>query len=154
MKTELDLYKNHKAAYEGDAGIDLFFPESIDIEPGETRLIDMKIKCEMVEIDYDGFIDREHECTNMSYYLYPRSSIYKTPLRMANSVGIIDSKYRDSIKVAVDNRGSTVYRVEKGERLFQICSPKLEEIKLVLVDSLSSSSRGSGFGSSNKTALN
>ena len=36
------------------------------------------------------------------FYVYPRSSISKTPLRMANSVGIIDSGYRGNLKFAVD----------------------------------------------------
>ena len=37
---------------------------------------------------------------NIGYYLYPRSSISKTPLILANSVGIIDSGYRGNIKAA------------------------------------------------------
>ena len=39
----------------------------------------------------------------VSYYLYPRSSVStKTPLRLANSVGIIDSGYRGNIKAVFD----------------------------------------------------
>ena len=38
-----------------------------------------------------------------SYMLVPRSSISKTPLRMANSIGIIDAGYRGEIMAAVDN---------------------------------------------------
>ena len=37
------------------------------------------------------------------YYLYPRSSIVKTGLRLANSVGIIDAGYRGEIIAVVDN---------------------------------------------------
>ena len=48
---------------------------------------------------------------NVSYYLYPRSSIIKTPLRMSNSVGIIDAGYRGNIIGCVDNIGDIPYTV-------------------------------------------
>ena len=35
--------------------------------------------------------------------MYPRSSIYKTPLRLANNTGIIDSGYRGNLMGAFDN---------------------------------------------------
>ena len=39
-----------------------------------------------------------------AYYLYPRSSMgSKTPLRLSNSVGIIDAGYRGNIIGVVDN---------------------------------------------------
>jgi len=47
-------------------------------------------------------IDDSDEYIPSAYYLYPRSSISKTPLRMANSVGIIDSGYRGNIMAKVD----------------------------------------------------
>jgi dUTP pyrophosphatase len=85
-----------------------------------------------------------------SYYIYPRSSISKTPLIMHNSVGIIDSLYRNTLKVAVYNLSDNDYSVKKGEKLFQICAPYLQNISRVnLVKELSESDRGSGFGSSN-----
>ena len=34
---------------------------------------------------------------NTGYYMYPRSSLSKTKLRLANSVGIIDSGYRGNL---------------------------------------------------------
>ena len=66
-----------------NSGIDLFTPETITVQPGETVKINLQIKCEALH-DTD-------ENRNVSYYLYPRSSIVKTPLRMSNSVGIIDA---------------------------------------------------------------
>ena len=70
------------------------------------------------------------------YYLYPRSSISKGKLRLSNSVGIIDYGYRGDIMAAVDNIGDTDYHIEKGERLFQLCSPDLTSIDVAVVDSL------------------
>ena len=43
------------------------------------------------------------------YYSYPRSSISKTPLLLANNVGIIDSGYRGNIKVAFDNYSQNIH---------------------------------------------
>ena len=84
----------------------------------------------------------------VSYYLYRRSSIIKTPLRLANSVGIIDSGYRGDIIACVDNIKNVPYTIEQGTRLFQICGPTLEPIEFKLVTDLSDTQRGEGgFGS-------
>ena len=133
------FYKNHTHYNVGDSGLDLFFPDKIEIDPHTTKFIDLGIQCEAIH---------DSEDRNISYYLYPRSSISKTPLRMANSVGIIDSGYRGNIMVAVDNTGDKPYTVEKGQRLFQICGPTLESIEMKVVDRLSNTDRGNnGFGS-------
>ena len=135
------LYANHTHYNPGDSGIDLFFPEDVVIEPGTRgRQINLGIQCE-------ALTDKNQ---NISYYLYPRSSISKTPIRMANSVGIIDAGYRGPIIVALDNVATDgeSFVIQKGTRLFQICSPILEAIHLEVVDSLSETDRGNnGFGS-------
>ena len=123
----------------GDAGLDLYCPGDLTIPPHETVKIDLKIQCEGLS-DNDG--------RNVCYYLYPRSSISKTPLRLANSVGIIDSGYRGNIMAVVDNISDEPFDIQKGQRLFQICGRFLEPINLTLVDTLSDSERGNGgFGS-------
>jgi dUTP pyrophosphatase len=115
----------------GDSGVDVCFPR--DVEFGiETKLVGLGIECCM---DYPG-----------GYYLYPRSSIYKTPLRQSNSVGIIDRGYRGEIKCAIDSRSQ--YCIKRGDRFFQICAPDLKPIRVVLVDCLPPTERGDrGFGS-------
>jgi len=134
------LYNNHEHYNEGDSGLDLFCPEEIVIDPGTTRKIDLQIQCEALS-DLDGK-------KNVSYYLYPRSSIIKTPLRLSNSVGIIDAGYRGNIIACVDNIKNIAFKIEKGNRLFQICGPTLEPITFRLVEELSNTQRGSGgFGS-------
>ena len=134
-----ELYNNHSTYHEGDSGLDLFFPEEVNISPRETKLINLHIKCEALVGD-----------RNVSYYLYPRSSISKTPLRMSNSVGIIDAGYRGNLMVSLDNISDETFLIEKGQRLFQICSPTLDSITMELTDRLSDTSRGEGgFGSTN-----
>ena len=86
--------------------------------------------------------------------LLPRSSIYKTPFRLCNSIGLIDAGYRGEVKAMVDNmdpQDETVIRYDSGTRLFQICQHNfLPWKKIVLTDELPAApdSRGEGgFGS-------
>lgn len=138
-----ELYSNHSTYHAGDSGLDLFFPEDINLGPHETKIINLMIKCEAWK--------NEKNPESYSYYLYPRSSISKTPLRMANSVGIIDAGYRGNIMVAVDNTSNEDYLIEKGQRLFQICSPNLSPVTFSLANVLSETARGEGgFGSTNQ----
>lgn len=132
------LYSHHTAAYKGDSGIDLFFPKDVIVPANTSVMIDLEICCEMINSSGD----------NVSYYVYPRSSISKTPLIMHNSVGIIDAGYRNSIKVVVYNTSNFVYEIMCGQKLFQICEPGLSPIVLSVVEDLSKTDRGSGFGSS------
>jgi dUTP pyrophosphatase len=135
-------YQNHSSYHVGDSGLDVFFMEDINFGPKETKIVNLHIKCE-------AFQDKDTG-TNISYYLYPRSSISKTPLRMSNSVGIIDAGYRGNLKVSVDNISDDPYIINKGQRLFQLCDPSLRPITFDLVDILSDTTRGEGgFGSTN-----
>ena len=81
----------------------------------------------------------------------PRSSIAKTPLRLCNSIGLIDAGYRGEIKAVVDNIKSELYIVEKGQRLFQLVAMDGSPINFQLVDELTETTRGEdGFGSTGK----
>jgi len=96
------------------------------------------------------------------YYLYPRSSIVKTSMRLANSVGIIDSGYRGEIMAVVDkhdtsNDWKTVLKrdCKQYDRLFQICAGDLQPFRVEIVDNESELSgiteRGcGGFGSTGR----
>ena len=133
-------YNDWNSIHDGDAGVDLYCPDQLIIEPGETHLIKMGIACEMTD-DY----------LPVSFMLVPRSSISKTPLRMANSIGIIDAGYRGEIMAAVDNTGDKDYMIVPGQRLFQIVHPTLYPFNVGVVDELSETERGDGgFGSTGK----
>lgn len=135
-----EYYNNFTSHHVGDSGIDLIAPYDITCLSNEVSTIDYLIQCEMVNSLNN----------NVSYYLYPRSSISKTPLLMANSVGIIDAGYRGNIMAKVRNF-NTQYTIKAGDKLFQICSADLKEIKVEVVFNLTETSRGSGgFGSTNK----
>lgn len=132
-----EVYSNHGHFHEGDAGLDLYVLEDITIEPGETKAIKLGISCE----PEDG----------RAYFLMPRSSISKTPLRMANSIGLIDGGYRGELMAMCDNIKQEAYTAEKGQRLFQVVACDCSPIFYEMVDELSDTTRGSGgFGSTGK----
>ncbi|MBC8322387.1 MAG: dUTP diphosphatase [Candidatus Marinimicrobia bacterium] len=132
-----ELYENHGHFHDGDAGNDLFVVTEQTIKAGESTLIHLQIACENTE--------------NNPYLLMPRSSIAKTPLRLSNSIGLIDGGYRGEIMAAVDNIKTEDYTVEPGQRLFQLVAMDGSPIHFELVDELSDTTRGSGgFGSTGK----
>jgi dUTP pyrophosphatase len=137
------LYKNRESVYTGDCGVDLYIPSTKELSCDKTHFISHEVVCWMTD-DKGNFVN---------YYLYPRSSISKTPFRLANTVGIIDSGYRGEIIAAVDVLLRLLSRpsIERHSRLFQICSPTLEPLTLVVEDSIVEGDRGTnGFGSSGK----
>ena len=168
IKTEdpliAEMYIGHSHYNSGDGGIDLFFPEDVLVKAGENMLIDLKIKCEMLETTViegfsavysgSGWYEDSRITKNVSYYMIPRSSISKTPLILHNSIGLIDSKYRNTIKAPVVNFSKTEdFLIKKGTRLFQICHPNLISINVKVLNqneslSMDGSNRNEGgFGS-------
>ena len=76
-----DFYATTKVNYRSDSGFDLFMPAEVTIPARSMLLIDLGVRTQVLDPKNNTF----------GYYLYPRSSISKTPLRLANSVGIIDA---------------------------------------------------------------
>lgn len=125
----IDPIKEHNAKTEKEfppAGFGLFCPERITIYEESTTNLELDIACAA----YIG----ETPCP---LYMYPLRSIAKTPLRMSNSVGIIESSNRDTLNVFVDNISSQPYVIPPGASLFQLCAPTLEPIYIELVESIS-----------------
>ena len=141
-------YKDYATENRSDdnAGVDLYsvgtWNESIDNCLSIVKLLDLGTRARMMRIDSDG---SEHE---VHYYIYARSSIYKSGIMLANSTGIIDKTYRGNLKAAAIMIGKWSL-VNAGTRIVQICAPNLGWIKEVrIVNSLNETSRGSGgFGS-------
>ena len=131
------MYEEHSHFHDGDAGLDLFVIHKLTINAGESTFIHMQIACENTE--------------GKPYLVMPRSSISKTPLRLSNSVGLIDAGYRGEILAAVDNIKDVPYKVNPGQRLFQLVAMDGSPIHFKIVEELSETSRGTGgFGSTGK----
>lgn len=125
-----------------DSGFDMFCPRKVECPPHSTTKIKMGISFALYNETSKGQ-------QPAPYYMYPRSSISKTPLRLANSVGIIDSGYRGQLMAVVDNISDKPYVVEEGQRLFQVCSGNLTPFSNVkIAEQLTTTERGAGgFGS-------
>lgn len=84
--------------------------------------------------------------------VFPRSSISKYDLVLANSVPVIDSDYRGTVKLRFKSTGiglGKVYAV--GDRIGQVMIVPYPKIEFNETEELSETKRGSGgFGSTNK----
>ena len=75
---------------------------------------------------YDTGVKIDELPRNTFLALYPRSSVFKTHLRLSNSVGVIDPDYGDTIKVLFDIRKpdlmsvSDIIKYRKGDRIAQL----------------------------------
>jgi dUTP pyrophosphatase len=114
-----------------DSGFDIFVPEDYICISDLVTKINFGIKCSASRMTWT----HPNSIRYTGYYMYPRSSLSKTQLRLANSVGIIDSGYRGNLIGAFDclsKKGE--YKVLKYDRLVQICSPDLSPIIVEIVD--------------------
>lgn len=156
-----------------DAGFDLFLPkksENNNIWGDGTRFFSTKwnnIFINKVDFQVKCCAKMHETLTPMYYftpfYTYARSSLSKTPLRLANNQGIIDAGYRGNLIGMFDciyNTDNNEDRdfdwyMEKYSRILQICAPGLVPIYVNIVDKIEdlgpSTSRGvGGFGSTGK----
>jgi dUTP pyrophosphatase len=147
-------------AHLGDGAVDLYSPADYVIKPGETVLIPCDIK---VALPY-GY----------AFLIHPRSGTsLKTKLRVANSIGLIDSQYKGVIGVIIENVDApikdieyefdengrpviksishgTTYYINKGKRFAQMRLVEVPTANFLQVESVGEigDDRGGGFGSS------
>jgi dUTP pyrophosphatase len=127
-------------AYAGDAGLDLFACERVELAPGERAVVPTGIAVAIPE-GFAGFVQ-------------PRSGLAaRYGISVVNSPGLIDSGYRGEIRVVLLNtdpeRG---FVAEAGDRIAQLVVVPIPELELVEVAELPPSERGvRGFGSSRAT---
>lgn len=118
-----------------DSAYDLVATSMIGVDTGEYGYLEYGIGWAMeIQPGYVGLI-------------YPRSSLSKTGLIQANSIGRIDSDYRGQVTVRFKAiPGTKVYEV--GDRIAQIAIVPHLESTWEVVDELSSTERGTGgYGS-------
>ena len=120
------------------AGWDFYAYSGAILNPHETCLIDTGIIIEVPKGCFGG--------------VFARSGLaLKKGLRPANAVGVVDSDYRDSVKVALHNDSNKTQEVTRGDRIAQLIIIPYKEIELEVVDEVSETERGQGgFGSTGK----
>lgn len=123
-----------KYAYEGDAGMDLFSFENMEVKAGERCLVSTGIKI-AVPTGYAGLV-------------WDKSGI-ATKHHITTIAGVIDSNYRGELKVALTNLGKESYNIKKGEKIAQMLIQPIVSGEIKEVEKLEDTERGeSGFGSS------
>jgi len=115
-----DLY-NQNRNYR-DSGFDIYHPNDIVIKPNESVIIDYKLHI----VIYNELLYK-----NDTYKVIPRSSIYKTPIRLMN-VYYFKSKYH--FQVEFKNISNSNYEIKRGVRLLQIINKELETMKIIKID--------------------
>jgi dUTP pyrophosphatase len=117
------------------AGYDFYMPYDLDIEPGQTALVFTNIKCYLED--------------NKVLKIFPRSSMAKKGLVMANVVGIVDADYYSNqdndgnIGLLLKNTSNVTFKLDKYDRVAQ----GIIESYYTCSDDLSDAKRKGGFGS-------
>jgi dUTPase len=160
-----------------DAGFDLFAPGAPDsrddhnYDPSVLRFygpgwenqnpvnrLNLRVSCSARIFTDTG------KMFDTGYYMYPRSSLSRTPLRLANSTGIIDAGYRGHLMGMFDvvnlpdnlsDSREADFFGQKYDRYLQICAPGLIPIVIEIVDSREelgdeTARGGGGFGSTGR----
>lgn len=136
--------KSPSVGTQGSAGIDLYMPDDVWVMPFTKQLVDLQVGFE-IPVGYVGILSQ-------------RSSSGKLDVSLANTVGWIDSDYRDSIKVFVKYVPTWLNEttqwvshpsllLKKDERYFQLVIVPFYMAPLTEVQNLAPTSRNGGFGS-------
>ena len=103
--------KNHSE----DSGFDLYFPEDVVVPGKSTVLVNLHVT-----------VLAKENGLSKAFNVYPRSSIYKTPIRLANSPALIDKGYRNNLFAPLDKISDLDYTIKAGQRLLQCVFRDLE----------------------------
>jgi dUTP pyrophosphatase len=133
--------KAPERAHESDAGFDLYALKKSFADKHGYMEFDTGVSVEIPE----GHVG----------YVFPRSSISNYNLALTNSVGVVDSGYRGSIKFRFKRStiGNSYYDV--GDKIGQLIIMPIPQVSYKVVDSLEDSDRSDkGFGSTDKGEAN
>lgn len=137
MKIQLfrDGIKLPQKSHLPDVGLDLFTPESFDIDSLETKTIGLGIGVAIPE----GFAGM----------LVPRSSIADKGLLIQTA--IIDPDYTGEIHLIITNCSKNKIHIEKEQRVCSLVVYSVLNARIEVVDKLNKTERGNkGLGSTGK----
>ncbi|MCV7153281.1 MAG: dUTP diphosphatase [Mycobacterium sp.] len=136
VRLDRDLPLPHRA-HDGDAGVDLYSAQDVELAPGERALVSTGVA---VAIPF-----------GMVGLIHPRSGLAaRVGLSIVNSPGTVDAGYRGEIKVSLINLDPVVpIVVRRGDRIAQLLVQRVELPELVEVTSfdeagLADTTRGDG----------
>lgn len=90
---------------QGSAGYDFYAPEKIVLEPNGARMFNTGVVADIEQ----GYV----------LLLFPRSGLGMKGVRIANTVGVIDSDYKMEICCKLVNDSNESIVIEKGDRYMQ-----------------------------------
>lgn len=122
-------------AHPGDAGLDLFAAEHVEIAPGESKLVKTGISIELPK--------------GSEAQVRPRSGLaLKHAVTVLNTPGTIDEGYRGEVGVIMINHGKQIFVIEKAMKIAQMVIKPVLSVEVQEVMDLSETQRGEGgFGS-------
>lgn len=127
-------------ATEGSAGYDLCacLEEELEIKPGDRVLIPTGFAIGLPQ--------------NTAGMIFTRSGLgIRHGIHVSNGVGVVDWDYRGEVHVGLHNLSTDSYRVSPGERIAQLILVPVLVPKVLQVESLDETDRGTGgFGSTGK----
>lgn len=122
------------------SGYDLYaaVAEPVTLNPGERTLVPTGYAIAMP----DG----------LEAQIRPRSGLaLKHGITCLNTPGTIDADYRGEIKVLLINLGNEPFTIARNERIAQMVFQEVPQVRLLEVEELSETKRGSGgFGHTGK----
>jgi len=135
VKSLSPLARLPEYATAGSACFDIATIDDADIGPGSSAALRTGIAFEIPE----GHV----------MMVYSRSGHgFKNGVRLANSVGIIDSDYRGELMVKVHNDSRARFLVNRGDRIAQAMIVPVSQVTFETAEELSDTARGTGgFGS-------
>lgn len=137
---------------QGSAGADIIIPDDVTIEPfsllGKGTLVPLGFSLDIPE--------------GMQVHIMLRSSVgLKTPIRLSNGVGLIDSDYKGELCLLLDNLSKNSIHIKRGTRIAQLVPfPTLKwEFELIVTHTgerkhfnpIQNTKRSGGFGSTTRT---
>ena len=137
---------------QGSAGADLVVPDDVVIEPfsirGKGTLVPLGFSLDIPE--------------GMQVHIMLRSSVgLKTPIRLSNGVGLIDSDYKGEICLLLDNLSKNSIHIKSGTRIAQLVpfSTLKWGFELIVthterrkhINPIQNKKRSGGFGSTTET---
>jgi dUTP pyrophosphatase len=127
-------------SHAGDAGADLVARVDVLLEAGGGRALVPTGVALALPDGYAGFVQ-------------PRSGLaLRHGVTCLNTPGLIDSGYRDELKVLLVNTDPDAdYQLHRGDRIAQLVVQRVERCTFRVVDTLPDTTRaGGGFGSTGR----
>lgn len=128
LKTNNEVLKElYGKRRHNNGSVDLYISENVTIPPYVLGY-QVPLSIEIVLLDEYG--------NNLPYFIMPRFNIHKTPLRLSQSLGLVDSRFQREPALYIDNLSDESFCLYQGDLYFQLIHPSVNGIDVKTVDNL------------------